>query len=644
MTLTDDPFIGKKLGNYEIQGVLGHGGMARVYQGYDAVLQRYAAIKVIDSHLVTGREAEEYRQRFLREARSIARLNHPNIVTIYDYNSIDKLNLNYMVMAFIEGQDLRHIIREHSERRQRMPYASILRIVRDTAEALDYAHEAGVIHRDVKPSNIMVSKHGRAVLTDFGLALNLTEGTMGNTFGSVHYIAPEQAVSSDQAVAQSDLYSLGVVMFEMMTGQVPFDDPQPMSVAMKHLNEPPPPPRLLNPELPIEVEAVILKALGKEPEKRYNSGAEMVEALETALAAGGAVPLRVGALPSASKGPEESGTFAFSEDLNLQQGDTPAFKIETPTGERPILPPAGQSATDSQPASLPKSFSRPLPPPSWLSKQQSNPITNPDTRTLTPPPLPSSQLQPQRKRPNFLMMGLGLALIAAAIVLVVLAMNGVDVTLPLGGGTPGATSVAALLTDEVTERPTLAATATPRPATSIPTTVAAVVVEATDTRQPPTAGPTRRPTNTDEPEETATEAATEAPALTVSENSIILRYDEDVLTAFNPGDDSLDLSGLTFVSEDEDGDSLIFDADVWVGSSQNAGELQPGNCFMVWRNVLSELDAPDYCSKKDAWWAVGSPRWFWVSDDPAATFEIRRDEDVLATCAISDGECVVELE
>src|SRR5205823_9424120 len=133
----------------------------------------------------------------------------------------------------------------------------------------------GVIHRDIKPSNIMLDNENRAILTDFGLALSTAEGTLGDTFGSAHYIAPEQAVSSAKAVPQSDLYSLGICLYEMLTGKVPFDDPSAMSVALKHLNEPPPPPRLYNPNISDAVEQVIFKILDKDPLLRYETGAQL---------------------------------------------------------------------------------------------------------------------------------------------------------------------------------------------------------------------------------------------------------------------------------------------------------------------------------------------------------------------------------
>ncbi|NDJ76138.1 MAG: serine/threonine protein kinase [Chloroflexi bacterium] len=277
-----DPFIGKQLGDYTIQKLLGRGGMSRVYLGFDENLQRYAAVKVISGDFATTTE-EEYTRRFQSEARAIARLQHPNIVGVYQFGRTE--GIYYMAQVFLEGKDLRVLLKSYSEKNQRMPVDEVLRIARDVATALDYAHEQGVIHRDIKPSNIMLAKKtGRAILMDFGLALSVHEGTTGDTFGSAHYIAPEQAVSSAKSVPQSDLYSLGIVLYEMLAGKVPFDDPSVMSVALKHLNEVPPPPTMYNPELPSAAEAVILKVLDKDPERRHKTGKELVDDLAKAFA------------------------------------------------------------------------------------------------------------------------------------------------------------------------------------------------------------------------------------------------------------------------------------------------------------------------------------------------------------------------
>lgn len=278
---TSDPLIGRQLGDYKIQELIGHGGMARVYRGYDETLDRNAAVKVIEPTLIASGEEDEYRDRFLREARAIARLNHPNIVGIYQFAQEE--NLYFIAMAYLDGRDLRDVLKDYAEQKQMMPRDEMLKVLHDIASGLDYAHKNSIIHRDIKPSNIIVTTEGNAVLTDFGLALNAVEGTIGNTFGSVHYIAPEQAISSAQSVAQSDQYSLGVIVYELLAGQVPFDDASAMSVALKHISDPPPPIRDLNSKVTPELEAVVMKALDKEPTNRYTTVSDFIDAFEGAL-------------------------------------------------------------------------------------------------------------------------------------------------------------------------------------------------------------------------------------------------------------------------------------------------------------------------------------------------------------------------
>ena len=264
-----DPLIGEQLGDYVIQRLLGRGGMARVYVGYDERLQRYAAVKVIHSDLLTVSDRAEYAERFRREARAIARLSHPNIVGVYQFGEYD--DGYYMAQVFVEGKDLRHLLHDYEVAGEHMPLMEVLTIVRGIGSALDYAHGRGVIHRDVKPANIIVSVDNAPILTDFGLALSASEGTLGDTFGSAHYIAPEQAISSARAVPQSDLYSLGICLYEMLAGRVPFDDPSAMSVALKHLNDPPPPLRDRVPDLPRLSRRWCSKTLAKDPAERYET-------------------------------------------------------------------------------------------------------------------------------------------------------------------------------------------------------------------------------------------------------------------------------------------------------------------------------------------------------------------------------------
>jgi serine/threonine protein kinase len=276
--MIDDPLIGRKLANFLIERILGRGGMAQVYFGHDIKLQRPVAIKVIDARY---RDKPAYAQRFVKEARAVAKWRHENIIQIYYAD--DEAGLYYYAMEFIDGQDLATVLASYAANGEVMPFEEVLRIGRAVAGALDFAHRQGVIHRDVKPSNVLMSKDGRIVLSDFGLALDMQAGSQGEVFGTPHYISPEQARRSTDVVPQSDLYSLGVILFEMLTGVVPFDDLSPTTVALQHINQPPPLPRSINPDLNAETETVLLKALSKLPKQRYQTGAELMEALEKAL-------------------------------------------------------------------------------------------------------------------------------------------------------------------------------------------------------------------------------------------------------------------------------------------------------------------------------------------------------------------------
>lgn len=275
-----DPLIGRMLGSYEVIEAIGEGGMARIYKGLHPELKRYAAIKVINWGL---QEDPEFTRRFRREAQVIANLRHPNIVQIFDFGKYD--SGYFMVMEFIDGNDLAVILRRHREAQILLPPERVMHITKDVAAALDYAHRQGVIHRDVKPSNIMINQHDQAILTDFGLVMlsaRKSQGTLGHTFGTPHYIAPEQAISSAAAVSASDIYSLAVIVYEMVTGQLLFDDESPLSVALKHISDVPIPPTSVNPNLPLAVEDIILTGLAKEPNDRFETAIDMALRLEAA--------------------------------------------------------------------------------------------------------------------------------------------------------------------------------------------------------------------------------------------------------------------------------------------------------------------------------------------------------------------------
>ncbi len=276
--MTDDSLIGQQLDEYRIVSLVGHGGMARVYLGLDVRLRRYAAVKVIDTPFRTD---VEHAERFEREAQAIAQLQHPHILTLYRYGqTAERL---YMAMQYVEGADLRFILHSYQADEEYMEPDDIVRIVREVGQALDYAHAKGVIHRDVKPSNILLDRTGWCYLSDFGLALMVEVGTRGEILGSPYYVAPEQALSSAAARPQSDLYALGVILYEMVTNTLPFEAESPVDVAMMHIHDAPRPPRRLRPDISPQLEAVILRAMAKIPEERFRSGAELADAVEDAL-------------------------------------------------------------------------------------------------------------------------------------------------------------------------------------------------------------------------------------------------------------------------------------------------------------------------------------------------------------------------
>ncbi|MCU0498482.1 MAG: protein kinase [Anaerolineae bacterium] len=271
--------IGKRLGKYELTQMLASGGMARIYKALDTNLDRVVVIKVLMRELVETDES--LTERFKREAKAIAALEHDNIVRVYDYEQ--QGDLYYIVMNYIEGDDLANELTRLKQQGKLMDVNRALKIMLQVASALDFAHSKGIIHRDVKPSNILLTKEDKAVLTDFGLVLRQSiDKTMGTAFGTPRYISPEQALASEKSVPQSDIYSMGVVLYEILTGDMLFRADTPMGIALSHISEPPPRPRSVNQNIPVEAEREILKALDKEPLNRHRSATELVNAVKRA--------------------------------------------------------------------------------------------------------------------------------------------------------------------------------------------------------------------------------------------------------------------------------------------------------------------------------------------------------------------------
>jgi beta-lactam-binding protein with PASTA domain/predicted Ser/Thr protein kinase len=257
---------------YEVVGKLGSGGMADVYLADDRVLGRQVALKILSARYAHD---EQFVERFRREASSAASLNHPNIVQIYDRGEAE--GTYYIAMEYLEGRSLKEIILKYAPLSPDLLVSVSVQIL----EALRFAHRRDVIHRDIKPQNIIIDNEGRVKVTDFGIARAGSASTMteaGSILGTAHYLSPEQA-QGKPVEAASDLYSLGVVMYEMATGRLPFDGDNPVSIAMQHVHEQPVPPRGIVPDIPENLEAVILRSLGKLPTTRYLTAHAMLDDL-----------------------------------------------------------------------------------------------------------------------------------------------------------------------------------------------------------------------------------------------------------------------------------------------------------------------------------------------------------------------------
>lgn len=271
--------IGKVIGNrYEIITEVGNGGMATVYKAKDNILNRLVAIKILKDEFTTD---QEFVKRFNTEAQSAARLTHPNIVSVFDVGYEEEYNIYYIVMELIKGKTLKEIIVHDGA----LSWKWAVNIAMQIASALEAAHKENIIHRDIKPHNIIITEEGVAKVTDFGIAKAVSNSTItafGTTIGSVHYFSPEQA-KGGVTDAKSDIYSLGVVMYEMLTAKVPFDADTPVSVALKHMQEEPIEPIEINDEIPSAVNSIVMKAMQKDPINRYQTATEMISDLGKAL-------------------------------------------------------------------------------------------------------------------------------------------------------------------------------------------------------------------------------------------------------------------------------------------------------------------------------------------------------------------------
>jgi len=353
--MAKEAIIGTRLGGYEIRALLGSGGMASVYKGYDSALDREVAIKVIS----TAGQPDDFVARFQREARLAASLRHPNIVQIYHFGG--QQNIVYMVQELLPGPTLEQRMRAAG--RRRLPAERVLAIIDQLASPLDYAHAQGVIHRDIKPSNALYNAAGLLVLTDFGIARNIADPAQATTgpgvvMGTPGYVAPEQAISSVALTPACDIYALGALLFELLTGRLPFEADTTMGVILKHLYDDPPRPSSLRPELPAALDALVLRAMHKEPAERYPSAGALAQALRAAWPpAPAAIPKS--ARPSARAVPKTAASAparpkaAPAAASKLAATSRPAPSPARRAAPKPAAPKANVAAAAKSPAARP---------------------------------------------------------------------------------------------------------------------------------------------------------------------------------------------------------------------------------------------------------------------------------------------------
>ncbi|MBC8170664.1 MAG: protein kinase, partial [Anaerolineae bacterium] len=272
--------IGTKLGPYEIREEVGRGGMATVYRAYQSNVDRDVAIKVIHGNIAGDSQAV---QRFQREARLIARLEHPHILPVYDFDGANEPP--YIVMRYLDGGTLKDVMQQG-----RVPLNEVVYVMQQITSALDYAHRQGIVHRDVKPNNIMIDRDGNAFVTDLGIARIASADhpgkqltATGTIMGTPDYMSPEQALGEDDVDFRTDIYAVGAMLYHMLTGQLPYSSNSTMGMLMQHIQEAVPFALELNPDLPPDIDDVIHKAMAKKPTERYDSVAEMGVAITEAL-------------------------------------------------------------------------------------------------------------------------------------------------------------------------------------------------------------------------------------------------------------------------------------------------------------------------------------------------------------------------
>ncbi|WP_405734390.1 protein kinase [Streptomyces sp. NBC_00028] len=412
-------YAGRALANnrYQLRDLLGEGGMASVHLAHDTMLDRPVAIKTLHTEL--GRE-QAFRERFRREAQAVAKLTHTNIVSVFDTgeDSLDGMTMPYIVMEYVEGRPLGSVLDEDVRQFGAMPADKALKITADVLAALEISHEMGLVHRDIKPGNVMMTKRGVVKVMDFGIARAMQSGVTsmtqtGMVVGTPQYLSPEQALGRG-VDARSDLYSVGIMLFQLVTGRLPFEADSPLAIAYAHVQEEPVAPSSINRALPPAVDALIARALKKNPNERFPSAEAMRdECLRVAASFQAAPPSIVPGAQTASGAGVGSAVFP-------------------PVGQTP--PPATNNVqTPYQPAPTPNPYGTPTPAPAYGYPQQAGyqtPAPNayasstPPPYNITPQQAPAASSGGKNNKP----------VILGSIIVSVIAVGGLIAALLMNGG------------------------------------------------------------------------------------------------------------------------------------------------------------------------------------------------------------------
>ncbi|MCX4824462.1 protein kinase [Streptomyces sp. NBC_01142] len=359
-------------GRYQLRDLLGEGGMASVYLAYDSALDRQVAIKTLHTEL--GRE-QSFRERFRREAQAVAKLSHTNIVSVFDTgeDELDGSMMPYIVMEYVEGQPLGSVLQADIQQYGAMPADKALKVTADVLAALETSHEMGLVHRDIKPGNVMMTKRGIVKVMDFGIARAMQSGVTsmtqtGMVVGTPQYLSPEQALGRG-VDARSDLYSVGIMLFQLLTGRIPFDADSPLAIAYAHVQEEPVAPSTINRSVTPAMDALVARALKKNPNERFPSAAAMRDECARVAGAGQTgAPVIIGGAPSSSGAGVGSAVFP-----PLDQSTPAPQSVQTPYQPGPYGPPTPTPA--------------PAPAPQYGYPHTSAPVyQTPAPMSSTPPP------------------------------------------------------------------------------------------------------------------------------------------------------------------------------------------------------------------------------------------------------------------